>query len=235
MEENDGLGLDRVEIMVGGIPQDPIPPFNYRITWSPADLLDEYMRPTRIKVNGRVRKVPTLGGLSEFTVKGIGRLESFYTDGLRTLLRTIKAKDMIEKTIRYAGHVRIIRTILDAGFAGSGSIIVGGRPVHRQEFLVEFLKDELSRGSIRDLTILMIELSKKNKKRRFLCIDRYDVKSKVTSMARMTGYSAAIIAQCIKDVPGYGIVPPENLGMDEKIYKFIIRELSRYKINVRRS
>ncbi|OGC38871.1 hypothetical protein A2Y85_02730 [candidate division WOR-3 bacterium RBG_13_43_14] len=228
-------GLDQVKIMVGGIPQKPVPPFNYHITWSPADLLDEYIRPTRIMVNRRTKKVPTLSGIEEFNMPGIGRLECFYTDGLRTLLKTIKAGNMAEKTIRYAGHINMIRTILDAGFAAKKNTVVNGLTINRREYLIEFLKEELSRGSIRDLTVLIIELKKANNKRRYLCIDRYDSKNDITSMARMTAYSAAVIAQCIKDYPGFGVIPPEYLGMNDAIYGFITREISSYNIKIKRS
>jgi saccharopine dehydrogenase-like NADP-dependent oxidoreductase len=221
--------------MVGGIPQKPIPPFNYRITWSPADLLDEYIRPTRVMVNGRIKNVPTLSGVDEFNVAGVGRLESFYTDGLRTLLRTIKAGNMEEKTIRYSGHVGIIQTILNAGFADLKNTVVRGKAINRREFLIEFLKEELSRGSIEDLTILIVELARGGRKRRYLCVDRYDRKNKITSMARMTGYSAVIMAQCVKKYPNFGVVPPEYLGMNDGIYRFIIDELSRYNIKIKRS
>ncbi len=227
-------GLDRVKIMVGGIPQKPVPPFNYRITWSPADLLDEYIRPSRIKDNYRSRFVPTLSGIEEFNIPGIGKLECFYTDGLRTLLKTIKARNMEEKTIRYAGHVNMIQTILQAGFAEGKNTKVKNLSVNRREYLISFLKEELSRGSIKDLTILKIELGKAKKKRRYLCIDRYDCKKNITSMARMTAYSAAIFAQCTKKYPGFGVVPPEYLGMNDEIYRFIIKELSSYKIKISR-
>ncbi len=231
----DWGGLDRVKIMVGGIPRKPEPPFNYRITWSPVDLLAEYTRPTRIMVNGRIKNVPTLSGLEEFAVRGIGRLECFYTDGLRTLLKTIRARNMEEKTIRYAGHANLIKAILDAGLAAGKPTVVGGRAIDRREYLIEFLKQELGRGSIKDITVMIIELQRAGKQRRYLCLDRYDGRNNITSMARMTAYSAAIFAQCVKQFPGYGVVPPEYLGMKKEIYEFVRRELLSYNIKLIRT
>ena len=95
--------LDRVKevhIKVGGLPQNPMPPLGYRITWSVEDLLEEYTRRARIVQGGHIKEVEALSGLELVDFPGIGELECFYTDGLRTLLHTVKADVMDEKTLR---------------------------------------------------------------------------------------------------------------------------------------
>ena len=97
--------LDEVEsirIMVGGLPEEPVPPLGYVVTWSVANLLDEYSRTAKIVKNGKVVEVAALTGLEEVEFPGVGKLEAFYTDGLRTLLHTVEGvKNMSEKTLRY--------------------------------------------------------------------------------------------------------------------------------------
>ncbi len=225
--------IEQLKIMVGGMPEKPIPPFNYHITWSPQDLIEEYTRPARIYRNHRVVVVPPLTGIEELYIPGIGKLESFYTDGLRTLLKTMhKIKNMEEKTIRYPGHAKIFKTFIDCGLFSSQRVKLNNVELSSSEFMLTYLKDQLSKGSDYDLTVLLIELKGQNQVRRYRIIDRYDKKNKITSMARMTAYSCAVISRCIKQYPEYGIIPPEYLGMKPKFCDFIKKELRKRAIKI---
>jgi len=226
--------IDHLRILVGGIPQRPKPPFNYRITWSPADLLAEYTRPARIWQNFRTVVRPALDGIEEFKVRGIGRLECFYTDGLRTLLTTFRdVRDMEEKTIRYPGHARFFKTLIDAGFLSRAPVDVAGRAVAPYDLTLSYLTSVLGRGDIRDLSILIIELRNRRQSRRYVCIDRYDAKDQITSMARMTAFSAAVIVRVLKRYPGYGVIPPEYLGKEERLCSFIKSEMRKRGIVIK--
>jgi lysine 6-dehydrogenase len=228
--------IDSVRFLVGGIPQHPIPPFNYRITWSPADLLEEYLRPARIWRNYKMVAVDALSGLEEFNLKKIGKLECFYTDGLRTVLKTLKGiRNMEEKTIRYPGHAQLFKLMIDSGFLSNKPVKVDGGNVLPKKVALEVLRPLLSQGDEKDMTILIVEVSSKKGKRKYTCIDYYDEKNQITSMERMTGYTCSIITQCIKDYPGYGVIPPEYLGMDRKSFGFIKKELKQRKIIIRTS
>jgi lysine 6-dehydrogenase len=228
--------VDRMRILVGGMPQKPRPPFNYRITWSPADLMAEYLRPARIVKNFRVVTRPALDGIEEFRVPGVGRLECFYTDGLRTLLRTFRSvHDMEEKTVRYPGHARLFRTIIDAGFFSERPISFHSEKVAPREFALEFLKAFLGQGDERDLSVLIVELGNKRRAKKYLCVDRYDPKDKITAMARMTAFSGSVIVQSIKNYQGYGLIPPELLGRDPGICDFVKRELKKRGILIKES
>jgi saccharopine dehydrogenase-like NADP-dependent oxidoreductase len=225
--------VDHLKIMVGGIPEDPIPPFNYRITWSPSDLIEEYTRPARIYRNYRIVTVPALSGVEEFYLPGVGRLEAFYTDGLRTLLKTMqKIKNMEEKTIRYAGHSTIFKTLIDCGFFSDERVVINGKDVICADFSFHYLKKVLSKGPEYDITILLIELKGPGGVRKYRIIDHYDRRNKITSMARMTAYSCAVIARCIKDYPEFGIIPPEYLGMKREFCSFIKGELKKRRIRL---
>jgi len=227
-------GIESVKIRAGGIPQKPEPPFNYRLTWSHDDLIEEYTRPARIVRNYDVKTVEALSGVEKLTVPEVGRLECFYTDGLRTLLKTIReARTMEEKTIRYPGYAKIFKTIIDCGFLSNQSVSCGKRLIKVKDATTEFLRNVLSKGDERDVSILIIEIKKGSKKRRHVCIDYFDDKGGVTSMARMTAYTCSIITQCIKTYPHYGVIPPEYLGMDEELSHFIRGELERRSINIK--
>ncbi len=226
-------GIENLKIMVGGIPKDPIPPFNYSITWSVQDLIEEYERPARIRKNFKTIKVPALSGTEEFFIPGVGRLECFYTDGLRTLLKTIpEIKNMEEKTIRYPGHARIFKTLIDCGFFSDEKIRMDKNEITCRDFTLNFLKDKLSTGRAYDLTILLIELKGRNSIRKYRCIDYYDRENHITSMARMTAYTCVMIARCIKEYPGFGVIAQEYLGMEPKIACFIKNELKKKDIRI---
>jgi len=228
-------GIESLRILVGGIPQVPQPPFNYRITWSPADLVEEYTRPTRIVRNKKTVIVETLSGVEEFNQPPIGRLECFYTDGLRTLLRTMKGvRNMEEKTIRYPGHARLFKTIIECGFLSDQILPYKKRTVNLKEINLVYLWNVLKKGSEKDISILKIEIRKGGKKRKYVCIDYYDKKNSITSMARMTAYTGSIITQCIKTYPGYGVIPPEYLGMKKQLCCFIKAELKKRNITIKK-
>ncbi len=223
--------IDSIKILAGGIPQKPIPPFNYRIVFSLSDLLEEYTRPARIVKNFKVTSVDPLTGVKELKVTGVGRLECFYTDGLRTLLKTFRnVKNMEEKTIRYPGHAALLTAIIDCGFLSEIPLRLKPGLVRPKEFTNEFLKSAFSGGSEKDLSILLVEIQSKKKIKRYCCIDYYDTRNRITSMARTTGYTASIITQCIHHYPGFGVIPPEFFGMDKNLYRFIKAELQKRRI-----
>jgi len=228
-------GIDNLRILVGGIPQKPEPPFNYHVTWSFADVIEEYARPSKIVKNRELIKVQALSGVEEFSMPKIGRLECFYTDGLRTLLKTLKhVKNMEEKTIRYPGHAQLFKTLIDCGFFSEQSVRYRKRLVSIKDVNIEYLRNILRGGDKEDLSILIIEINKGSKKRKFTCIDYYDREKDITSMARMTAYTGSIITQCIKDYEHFGIVPPEHLGMDKKLCRNIKAELKKRNIIIKR-
>ncbi len=227
-------GIDRLRILVGGLPQEPLPPFNYRITWSPADLIEEYTRPSRLIRNFKMVVKEALSGIEEFSFPKIGRLECFYTDGLRTFLRTFQhVKNMEEKTIRYPGHARLFKTLIDCGFLSASSLIFNGSPLCIRDFNLELLKKLLTKGKPRDVSLLIIEIASKRKKRRYVCTDYYDEKNRITSMARMTAFTGSIITQSIKNYAGYGVIAPEMLGRNRALASFIMREIKKRGIAVR--
>ena len=229
-------GIDNLRILVGGIPQKPEPPFNYHVTWSLADVIEEYARPSKIVKNREMVTVQALSGVEEFSMPKIGRLECFYTDGLRTLLKTLKhVKNMEEKTIRYPGHAQLFKTLIDCGFLSEQSVRYRKRLVNIKDVNIEYLRNILRGGNKEDLSILIIEIKKGNKKRKFTCIDYYDRKKDITSMARITAYTGSIITQCIKDYEHFGIVPPEHLGMDKKLCGNIKAELKKHNIIIKKS
>ena len=101
---------------VGGLPKFPKQPFNYKAPFSPIDVIEEYTRPARMIINGKLMTKPALSGIENINFKDSLMLEAFNTDGLRSLLYTMShVKNMSEKTLRYPGHVKLIESYIEKG------------------------------------------------------------------------------------------------------------------------
>jgi saccharopine dehydrogenase-like NADP-dependent oxidoreductase len=192
--------VQTVHIMVGGLPEKPIPPLGYIITWSPENLIDEYVRKAKIVKDGKKTEVEALSGLEEVEFPKLGALEAFYTDGLRTLPETIKnAKEMWEKTLRYPGHAEKIKLLKALGFFEERKIDVEDVSVSPRRLTVRLLKEKLLKPEIRDIVALKAEIcGVKNRKQRcyvYHLLEHYDEERRITAMARTTAYTASIIKQ----------------------------------------
>jgi len=237
--------LDQVrnaQIMVGGLPEKSIPPLGYTITWSVEGLIDEYMRKAKIVNNGKVTEVEALTGLEKVELPGVGKLEAFWTDGLRTLLHTVKGvENMWEKTLRYPGHIEKIKLLKTLGFFDEKPIQVEGASVYPRQITTKLLERKLKKPDVPDILTMHVQVDGKKDGRSIMysyyMLDRYDKKSKVTAMSRTTGYTTSCVAQLLakKLITEKGVIPPEKLGKDEKLYKKLIAMLKKRGVRVKES
>ncbi len=231
--------VETVQIMVGGLPETPIPPLGYSITWSPESLIDEYTRKARIVKKDRIVEVEALSGLEQTVFPDFGELEAFYTDGLRTLMYTIKARDMWEKTLRYPGHADKIGLIKSLGFFDERDIEVDGAKVSARNLTARLLGQKLRRPDVNDVVAMKVEVEglagRKRVKQAYSMLDYGDTKRGVTAMARTTAYPASIIGQLIikKVVKEKGVVPPERLGTNDTVFREFLGELAKRRVTIK--
>jgi len=243
-----GHALSRLEnvasiyLLNGGLPEKPVPPMGYVITWSVKDLIEMYTRKVTIVSGGKVTKVPALSGLEEITFPRVGKLEAFYTDGLRTLLHTVKgAEDMWEKTLRYTGHVQKIKLLKALGFFDEKALKIGDTSVSPRELTAKLFEEKLRMPNVPDIVAMLVKVSGERKGRKvtytYHLLDRYDKKHGVTAMARTTGYTASVVAKLVakKAVEEKGVVPPEKLGMDRRFYAKFMSEMEKRELRVKES
>src|SRR5712692_7233133 len=112
--------IEDVTILAGGLPARRSRPYQYAIVFSASDVLEEYTRPARLVEDGQVVKRPALSELETIEIPGVGTFEGFLTDGLRTLLSTVPARRMREKTLRYPGHAEQMRLLREAWKLSAG-------------------------------------------------------------------------------------------------------------------
>ncbi len=230
-------------ILVGGLPVIREWPYEYKIVFSPKDVIEEYIRPARLIESGKIVEKPALSDLELVNLPKIGTLEAFNTDGLRSLLYTLNIPDMKEKTLRYPGLAEKMRMLRETGFFSVIPIEIGGVKVKPLDLTSKLLfsKWELKEDE-EELTVMRIIVQGKKEEKR-LCytydlLDYYDKKEKVTSMSRTTGFPCAIMARLVAqgEFQYPGVCPPEYIGREHKVYQKVMKELEKrnvfYKENI---
>jgi saccharopine dehydrogenase-like NADP-dependent oxidoreductase len=218
---------------VGGLPEVRRWPYEYAAVFSPIDVLAEYTRPARIVENGAVVVRDALSEIELLDFPGVGTLEAFNSDGLRTLLAIDDIPDMKEKTMRYPGHAERMRMLRETGFFGEGEIDVAGARVRPIDLTAKLLFPmwQLPDGE-GDQTVMRISvegsLNGRRMRRTWDLLDRFDHDNGITSMARTTGYTctAAVRALAAGLYREPGLVPPEVLGRAPGVYDFIVDRLA---------
>jgi saccharopine dehydrogenase-like NADP-dependent oxidoreductase len=233
--------LDEVEdahIYVGGIPTKPVPPFNYQVTWSPKDCIEEFTRPVTVVRDGKKEVLEATSGLHLRDFPGVGTLEAFYTDGLRSLAKNIKAKNLGEMTLRWPGHVEQMRLLRTMGLFEKEPKILGGKEVVPLDVAADMLfplwKMEPEKGD-RDLTVMEIDVhgfkGSDEVTWSWYLLDYFDEKTWNTSMSRCTGCSIFARAVAKGLVKGKGVLPAEKLASNDELYDFVISEQKKRRIN----
>ena len=126
---NSAMRVENYECYVGGLPFTREWPWEYKAVFSPIDVIEEYTRPARYVQDGHLVVREALSDPQLLHFDGIGSLEAWNSDGLRTLTKTMKIPNMIEKTLRYPGSIEYLRVLRDSGFFSYEEIEVKGVPV----------------------------------------------------------------------------------------------------------
>ena len=237
---NEKLKLTDFETLVGGLPKVKKWPFNYKAPFSPIDVIEEYTRPARFVENGNIviREALTDCELVEFDK--VGTLESFNSDGLRSILFTMPhIQNMKEKTLRYPGHVEYVKVLKDSGFFSEKKIMLNGIEISPLDFTSKILFDEWKLGETEEeLTVMRVTLKGENDNGEieeivYNLYDEYCPKTQTSSMARTTGYTATAVANLFLEglFTKKGVFPPELIGKHEICFKYILNYLKDRNVN----
>lgn len=223
---------DEVLYMVGGLPETREWPYEYKAVFSPVDVIEEYIRPARYLENGNFIVKPALSDPELINFPVVGTLEAFNTDGLRSLVKTIRCPNMKEKTLRYPGHIEKMRMLRETGFFSHDEIDIRGMKIKPMEMTAKLLfpKWKLEEGQV-DVTIMKVVVKgrKDGRNRVFTwdLFDKYDPETGVHSMARTTGYAATAAVRMVASgkYPRKGISVPEYIGEYPDCVTFILNDL----------
>jgi saccharopine dehydrogenase-like NADP-dependent oxidoreductase len=226
------MDVEDFHCMVGGLPVEKKRPFEYKAPFSPIDVIEEYIRPSRMMVNGGIVEMPALSEPELFDFDNIGTLEAFNTDGLRSLLKTMSIPNMTEKTLRYPGHRQLMLDLRDAGFFDKEKIKIGENEIRPVDLTANRLfKHWQLNPDDNEFTVMRVTIIGKEFKERvkyeYNLLDYRNKQTGLSSMARTTGFTCSSAARMyLKGMYSEtGIQPPEFVGRDEKCFRFILAQL----------
>lgn len=238
---NRRMKVESYLCLVGGLPFERVWPWEYRAPFSPCDVIEEYVRPARFRVNGGDVEEPALSDPELVHFPGCGTLEAWNSDGLRSLLRTMPGiPDMKEKTLRWPGHIEKARILRESGFFSREPVEINGvmvSPLQMTEKILFSEKNWKLRPGEREFTVMRVEVSGVENGRPLLytwnLFDEYNPSTKTSSMARTTGYActAALNAVASGLFTRPGLSPAEYLGEDDRCFQFMLNYLRERNVN----
>lgn len=236
---NEEMKVTSFECYVGGLPKEKKPPFQYKAPFSPVDVIQEYIRPARLVEGGSIVTKPALSEREIMLFDEVGELEAFNTDGLRSLIYTMKnIPEMKEKTLRYPGHIDLIIALQQAGFFDTNPLRINDTDITPLEFTSRLLINEWKLGpEEEEFTIMKVlvkgEKDGKEKTIEYNMLDRYDIQTKTSSMARTTGYTCTAAVNLISKglFNEKGVFPPELVGKYKDCFDFVINYLKQRGVN----
>lgn len=237
---NKNMQVETYECMVGGLPLERKWPWEYKALFSPVDVIEEYTRPARYIRNGEEIAKQALSDPDLIDIEGIGTLEAWNTDGLRTLLKTMEIPNMVEKTLRYPGTMEYIKVLRKSGFFSKQAIKIDDVVIKPIDLTSKLLLQEweLKKGE-EDFTILHSKVLGKSKKKsvgyKYTLLDHYDKKAGLHSMSRTTGYTCTAVTELILEglfnIPG--IIAPEEIAATDSLFTRIINYLEQRGVELK--
>ncbi len=239
---NETMELDFFECLVGGLPKKRKWPFAYKAPFSPVDVIEEYTRPARYVENGHIVTKPALSDPELLEFDKVGTLESFNTDGLRSIIYTMPhIPNMKEKTLRYPGHIQLIQALKASGFFSEEKINVGDATIAPLDFTSKVLIDEWKlHPEEEEFTVMRVTVKGKEngvyKEIVYHLYDEFDAATKTSSMARTTGYTCTAAANMFLEglFTEKGVFPPELVGKYPQCFDYFINYLGERNIVYRK-
>ena len=222
-----------LEVYIGGLPVERGWPYEYKAPSTPADVIEEYTRPANIVQGGKriIREAMSDAELIDFP--GIGTLEAFLTDGLRSLLKNLNIPFMFEKTLRYPGHIELIRVLRESGMFSKTPIQVRGQSVVPLDVTHALLAKKWSYApGEQDLTVMRTVARGVERgdpvRYQWDLQDRYDPATGVRSMSRASAFPATIMARFIAEgrFVRPGVHAPEIVGQQDGLLAAMLQELA---------
>jgi lysine 6-dehydrogenase len=227
---------ETVKIFVGGLPQHPEPPLNYQIVYSLEGALDYYTTPAWVLREGKPTRVDPLSEPEQVSFPPpVGTLEAFHTaGGISTLPWTYegRVRSMEYKTLRYPGHVTLMKAIRDLGLLELAPIKVKGREVVPRDVFIAAVSPKLSKPGQRDLVALRVEVRGRSGQHvAWQLLDYFDEARGISAMMRATGYSLAVTG--IMQVDGRISAPGVHTPDEAVPFGEYVAELAKRRVEIR--
>jgi lysine 6-dehydrogenase len=235
---NARMKIQSYECLVGGLPVVRKKPYEYKAPFSPIDVLEEYTRPARYIENGKLIVKEALTDIEEVHFEEVGTVESFNTDGLRSLAVTMpQIPNMKEKTLRYPGHANMMKGFRESGFFSKEQIKVKDTSIAPIDLISKLLFSNWKyQPGEEDYTIMRVSIEGEDEvgkvKYIYSLYDRFNRETNVMSMARTTGYTCTAVARLIigGKLQRKGIIAPEFIGESEYGFEYVMSYLKERKV-----
>ena len=212
--------IEDVRIRVGGVPIHPKPPLDYEHVFSLNGLINEYMEDALILDHGEIKPKPSMTEIELISFpKPFGMMEAFITSGgCSRLPYTFRDKIgyLDYKTIRYPGHCKKFKAILDLGFGSTTPQSIDGFDVVPRDVLIHQLNQVLPKTGEDAVLLKVISHAMKNHSQyliEYTMIDYGDKEKSLTAMMRTTGFPVSITATFLLDklIKTCGVFCPEEI------------------------
>jgi len=233
--------INAVNIWCGGIPQDPQPPLDYKIVYGGPYLP---LQPGGVKIieDGEVREARRYAQSGPVRFEGVEKALECYFDRFPETLYEIEkfegVKECANRTVRYAGYCDKVKFLEECGLLSREAVEFKDRNIIPFEIFSKIIypKVRMNEGE-KDITVLrvIVEGIKEGGEacHVFDMVDFYDENRSITSMARTTSYTAAIVARMLGrgDISEKGLVPPARIIRGNFFHK-LLKELDKNGVKV---
>jgi lysine 6-dehydrogenase len=219
--EDKGLTPREVYLWDGGLPQNPEPPWNYRLTFNINGLTNEYYGQVAFLRDGKITMVGAFEELEPVVFEGVGQLEAFTTTGgTSTAPYTFEGKLQVyqNKTCRWPGHFAQFKAFQQLGLFALDPITVGDRTIVPRDVFHALLEPKITALEVKDVCVMRakgvgVDASAAPRAVIIDLVDRYDPHTGFTAMERLTGWHAGIMAEFI----ARGVVQPGAWPMEQAV------------------
>ena len=240
MEQLDSV--NDVLIWDGGLPKNPIKPWNYSLFFNIKGLTNEYDEHAFFLNEGKIKKTPCFEGIEIIDFgNDIGELEAAVTSGgLSTMPWTFENKinRLENKTLRYKGHWEWMKAYRELGLFSENIVDFNGEDIIPRDFYHYLLEPLLDTKDFNDICIMKVKATGLlNDKPSEVIIDsfeEYDQASGLMAMEKWTGWHASIVMQhIINGKLNSGAFPIEKAISGKDFYKAALKRNYNIEIKIR--
>ena len=191
---------EEIYIFDAGLPQKPVPPWNYELTFHINGLTNEMDGQAVFIRDGKIAYIDTLTEPEMIDIPQLGRFEADVTSGGTSTAPWSflgKVKTYENKVFRYPGHFEWLRAYKTLGLFSQEPIEVDGQSIIPRQVYHTLLSPKIEKEDIRDIGIIrVIGKGRKNNRQTTVTIDmvdRYDPATGFTAMERLTGWHCSVM------------------------------------------
>jgi lysine 6-dehydrogenase len=189
-----------VYVYDAGLPQNPMSPWNYQLSFHINGLTNEMDGEAIFIRDGKIVRVPTLSEPEWLDFPGLSRLEADVTSGgTSTAAWTYlgKLQRFENKVLRYPGHFEWLRAFKTLGLFSEQPVEVDGQRVIPRHVYHTLLEPQLSGEDKRDICVMRaVGKGQRNGVEVAVTVDlvdHYDESTGFTAMERLTGWHASVM------------------------------------------